>query len=149
MTHAIELRHNFEAAHRLPHLGGKCQNLHGHSWWVTVSIGSPALTGRGVICDFASVKQWLRRWVDDNLDHGAMLGEHDPLAGPLIDSGCKVFLFGRDTEIPWPTVEGVAQLIGQQAQTWLETFPDAPHYARVTRVHVTETAVNAAVWEAG
>jgi 6-pyruvoyl tetrahydropterin synthase/QueD family protein len=78
MTSTVTVRHNFETAHRLPRLGGKCTNLHGHSWWVEVTFeGTPSRDG--VIADFGALKHALRAWVDGHLDHGAMLGVGDPL----------------------------------------------------------------------
>ena len=41
--HAVKLLHNAETAHRLPHLGGKCTSLHGHSWQIQVTASFPAL----------------------------------------------------------------------------------------------------------
>jgi 6-pyruvoyltetrahydropterin/6-carboxytetrahydropterin synthase len=29
---SVTIRHSFEAGHRLAHIPGKCQSLHGHSW---------------------------------------------------------------------------------------------------------------------
>jgi 6-pyruvoyltetrahydropterin/6-carboxytetrahydropterin synthase len=144
---SISVRHNFEAAHRLPLLGGKCTNLHGHSWWATVTVSTPALDGYGTIVEFGGFKAHMRAWIDTNLDHGAMLGNQDPLAKILLEHGCKVFRFGYDWPgADWPTVEAVAEMIADRAAMWLP--PEPPDGTHIARVVVTETHVNAAEWEA-
>jgi 6-pyruvoyltetrahydropterin/6-carboxytetrahydropterin synthase len=140
--HVIVVRHNFETAHRLPHLGGKCQNLHGHSWWAEVDLVGP-MTDDGTVVEFSRVKAAIRGWIDGQLDHGAMLGRGDPLCHLLRDAGSKVFVFGEAKlaqDLVWPTVENVAVLITRAATLVLPSTPGL----RVTRVRVTETHVNAA-----
>lgn len=144
---SISVRHNFETAHRLPLLGNKCVNLHGHSWWTEVTVAAPELDPYGTVVEFGTFKAGLRTWIDTWLDHGAMLGRADPLAKLLIQHGCKVFVFGADYDgAAWPTVEAVAELIASKAPQWLP--PDLPHGAHVARVRVSETHVNAAEWNA-
>jgi len=160
VTASVTVRHNFETAHRLPFLGGKCQNLHGHSWWAEVSVfGEPDVDG--ILLDFATLKSRLRGWIDDRLDHGTMLGAADPLVYYLRDEDCKVFVF--DPEPPgsvcraaagptsmrdlwWPTVENVAELLNRVTRALLVGAPigagaDLGHlsvHVRVTETHVNE-----------
>lgn len=150
----VVVRHNFETGHRLPHLGGKCTNLHGHSWWVEVTLTGDRDLESGTVAEFGRLKTALRTWVDLNLDHGLMLGHTDPLATILVGHG-KVYVFGADrqcspgeefaTDLPWPTVENVAVLLGRVAADLL--VPAATR-GRVVRVRVQETHVNAAEWVA-
>lgn len=146
VLHTVTVRHNFETAHRLPHIGGKCRNIHGHSWNVEVSISGP-LTEQGIVLDFGTLKKHLRAWIDDRLDHGAMLGWQDPLVPAFEGDGTKTFIFHPSdpltTEMEWPTVENVALLIARVAHDLLAT-----HHlpGSVTRVVVSETAVNTAEW---
>jgi 6-pyruvoyltetrahydropterin/6-carboxytetrahydropterin synthase len=148
MTTSVTVRHNFETAHRLPELGGKCVNLHGHSWWVEVSVTSvqaEKMSGDGeLVCEFGALKAELRAWIDTRLDHATMLGTNDPLVGPLLEQGCKVFLFGGDlpaADLPWPTVEATATLLARVAANIAAELDPA---LVVTRVRVQETHVNAA-----
>ncbi|GAA0988361.1 MULTISPECIES: 6-pyruvoyl trahydropterin synthase family protein [Nocardiopsidaceae] len=154
--HGVTVRHNFETAHRLPHLGGKCTNLHGHSWWVEVSAVAPALDSSTVV-EFGAFKAELRSWIDTHLDHGAMLGVDDPLAKVLADHGSKLFRFGAPqplpaeefaANLPHPTVEAVAVLLGRVAMDVLVGLGHAPG-ARIEGVRVTETHVNSALWRGG
>lgn len=141
MPHTVSVRHNFETAHRLPHLSGKCENLHGHSWWVEVTVTAAQLAA-GTVVEFGAYKRELRRWIDQNLDHGTMLGPGDPLLPLLRAEGCKVYAV-QD----WPTVENVAGLLADVARLILDDLVRAPG-AYVSRVHLAETHVNAATWEA-
>jgi len=152
-SHAVTVRHNFETAHRLPHLGGKCVNLHGHSWWAEVTVTADRLSGAGTVVEFGSYKKVLRAWIDTRLDHGVMVGRADPLLPALLDDGTKLFVFGDDDEdyppfakdLDWPTVEDVAVLIGRVAGFLLGSMDAAPG-SRVSHVVVHETHVNTAEW---
>lgn len=145
--HTIEIRHNFESAHRLPHLEGKCQSIHGHSFWVTATLAAETLD-QGIAVEYADAKAYLRGWIDHHWDHGSILGERDPLVEPLMDAGCKVFAFPG-----WPTVEALAQYLGRDVlASFCRTINLDPDRGtrpviRVVRVHVQETHVNAASWE--
>ena len=140
MTSSVTVRHNFETAHRLRHIGGKCVNLHGHSWWVEVTVDAPDVDDRGTVVEFGPFKAGLRQWIDTHLDHGAMLHRGDPLAEVLAGHGCKVF----PTEKP-PTVENTAAMLAKVAEALLQAAVAAPG-ASVARVRVSETHVNAAEW---
>jgi len=140
MTHLVTVRHNFETAHRLPHLPGKCRSLHGHSWWAAVTVSGPELAG-GVLVEFGAFKRELRSWIDGHLDHGTMLGPEDPLRFALLAAECKIRV------VPgWPTVENVAGMIGGIAIDLLAGLTCAPG-TRVTEVRVQETHVNEAAWK--
>jgi 6-pyruvoyltetrahydropterin/6-carboxytetrahydropterin synthase len=155
-THTVAVRHSFETAHRLPHLGGKCANLHGHSWWTEVALAADRLSADGIVVEFGAYKKALREWLDTRLDHGVMLGFDDPLRDGLAKESCKVFAFGSGdgqssepavdaSDLDWPTVENVATLISRVATVLLGLTPHAPT-ARVCRVKVRETQVNSAEW---
>lgn len=145
MTTSITVRHNFETGHRLPHLPGKCQNLHGHSWWVEVTVATHVETD--LVVEYGTFKKALRGWIDSRLDHGLMLGADDPLA-TLLDPHGKVFVFGQHPAahgLPWPTVENVAKMLGRVAALLLNDLPRAQDTV-VARVRVHETHVNSATW---
>ncbi|MFJ7090384.1 6-pyruvoyl trahydropterin synthase family protein [Streptomyces mirabilis] len=142
MSHHVTVRHNFETAHRVPHLPGKCTNLHGHSWWAEITVTAPELSRGGLVVEFGAFKKLLRRWIDDYLDHGAMLGAQDALLPILRAHGSKVY------EVTgWPTVEATAELLAHVAGDILTDLVRAEG-AYVSRVHVTETHVNGATWTA-
>jgi 6-pyruvoyltetrahydropterin/6-carboxytetrahydropterin synthase len=152
--YGVRVRHNFETAHRLPHIGGKCASLHGHSWWVEVTVTANRLSADGMVVEFGAYKKSLREWIDHHLDHGMMIGAADPLRSVLVEHGTKLFVFGVAADGPpfakdleWPTVEGVAVLLGRVAEHLLITAA-APAGTRVSHVAVRETHVNTAEWTA-
>jgi len=64
----ITVLSHFSAAHRLRHLRGKCEELHGHNWKVEVSVVSNRLNKEGVVIDFTVLKQKVEK-VLKPLDH--------------------------------------------------------------------------------
>lgn len=160
----IILRHNMEIAHRLYDLKGKCEQIHGHSMWVELSIFGTINKGGILVNDqetefeFGAVKRAFREHLDSTYDHRLLLNKVDPWAGPImwLDQGQikalpegamgiapeqqveQVFLPGLSTTDGDPTTENLAQWISLWASHEFEA---------VTRVRVQETAVNAA--EAG
>lgn len=146
--HSISIRHNFEAAHRLPHLEGKCQSIHGHSFWAEVTIGTDVrLPESGIVVEYGDVKAFVRQWIDDRWDHATILGELDHLLNLLTAHG-KVYRIGG-----WPTVETLAWHLGGVVNDWCRNRnrdPDnltrnLPHIL-CESVTIRETAVNAATW---
>src|SRR5690606_9455010 len=100
MTYSVTVSHTFEAGHRLRHIPGKCQSLHGHSWRVELTIASEGVKADGTIVMFGDLKRQLREFVDANLDHGMMLGQADPLLKALQRDGMtKTFVFGLEGEV--------------------------------------------------
>ena len=153
--HSVKLQHNSEAAHRLPHLAGKCTSLHGHSWQIQVTASFPALR-RSIGAEFGAFKAGLRGWVDTNLDHGTMLGAGDPLMPVLARfPESKLFVFGRGNsaageeklaaDLEWPTVENVAVLLHRVGERVLAAVEHAPG-GWVSLVEVQETGVNCAAY---
>jgi 6-pyruvoyl tetrahydropterin synthase/QueD family protein len=157
MTYIIEFQHNFETAHRLPFLGGKCENLHGHSWLVTFRIEGDK-DDNGIVAEYTTIKGALRNWIDDNLDHGCMLGKDDNLRDHMTENVDynlgKVYIFGEDpytTGLPWPTVENVATMLASMAQGRISDL-NYSNDVLVVEVRVQEQAYaakNAVVYKCG
>jgi len=64
----ITVTSHFAGAHRLRHLHGKCENLHGHNWKVEASVVSKRLNKEGVAIDFKVLKKKVEE-VLSQLDH--------------------------------------------------------------------------------
>ena len=72
MKTSITKQFKFEAAHSLPHHDGKCQNLHGHSYVLEVTVTGPlATTGSstGMIMDFNDFSTLVQQEIIDQWDH--------------------------------------------------------------------------------
>jgi 6-pyruvoyltetrahydropterin/6-carboxytetrahydropterin synthase len=71
----VAKRFRWEAAHRLPWHDGPCDNLHGHSYRMTVELdGAP--DERGMLIDFQDLKRALKPLVDA-WDHSILVAETD------------------------------------------------------------------------
>lgn len=131
METTVQVRHNIEVAHRLSQLPGKCENIHGHSMWVTLSIrpSKEVFIGEhtGIFLEFGSLKARFREYLDSYFDHHLLLYEEDE----LIDLGLPgVVPVSGD-----PTTENIAAWVYSWAQ---DTYGALYSY----RVEVQETSVN-------
>jgi 6-pyruvoyltetrahydropterin/6-carboxytetrahydropterin synthase len=140
----ITVRHNMEVAHRLHLLEGKCENIHGHSMWVELTLHE-AVDDNGILggMDFGTVKSFFRRHLDTTYDHHLLLNKDDPFAQPLVWAGQSELergaLPGLVTFEGDPTTENLARWIGE----WAEKEYGIARGA----VTVHETSVNAASYE--
>ncbi len=69
---------DFEIAHALWNYDGPCQNLHGHSYKLFVTIiGTPIEDENdpknGMVIDFGDLKQIVKQQIVDDLDHAVIL----------------------------------------------------------------------------
>lgn len=142
----IELRHNFETAHRLSTADSpkKCQSIHGHSWWVTVALEGKKLDADGILVEFGTFKKALRAWLDGEVDHALLLQQGDPVAAALR----AVVPDMRIVELPSnPTTEVIAAWIFRRCEHILHDQLGVPRdHAVIAGVHVQETKVNAAAF---
>lgn len=89
--YTIFVKDKFSSAHNLRNYGGKCENLHGHSWVVELLLEYNTLNQIGISKDFKDVKEALRQQVD-LLDH-KYLNEIDPFdkINPSAENIAKYF----------------------------------------------------------
>ncbi|MFA4859091.1 MAG: 6-carboxytetrahydropterin synthase QueD [Candidatus Margulisiibacteriota bacterium] len=59
---------SFDAAHALRKYKGQCENLHGHTWKVQISLKGKKLNHLGLMVDFREIKAKLSAVVEQ-LDH--------------------------------------------------------------------------------
>ena len=81
----------FYAAHRNEEIGGKCANIHGHRYGLSVTVVGQRNGSVTVL--FEQVEQWVQREIIDLADHAILLNREDPAADALLSSGAcgKVF----------------------------------------------------------
>lgn len=146
---SISVRHNFEAAHRLYRTPGKCQQIHGHSFWAELTLhGEVDINGLVASVDFGDLKKAYRFFLDSTFDHHILLNKEDPWAQP-IHAGCNCYPDAEACEtLPGlqpleedPTTENLAKMIGEHM---LEQAADLGIV--FIQVHLQETSVNAASW---
>ena len=85
----------FEMAHALDFHNGKCKNIHGHSYTLSLClIGIPEVaqtSSIGMVLDFSDLKKIVKKYIINDVDHALMLHENSPyLTNTLSESGQKL-----------------------------------------------------------
>lgn len=96
----ITKKFSFETGHALYGYDGKCKNVHGHSYKLSVTvIGSPIENRNdvkfGMVIDFTDLKKIVKEEIVDQFDHATVFNETTPhveLANELINRGHHVIL---------------------------------------------------------
>ncbi|MFK7049860.1 MULTISPECIES: 6-carboxytetrahydropterin synthase [Flavobacterium] len=96
----ITKQFNFETGHALYGYDGKCKNVHGHSYKLSVTvIGSPITDKEnvkyGMVIDFSDLKKIVKEEIVDIFDHATVFNETTPhieLANELKQRGHHVIL---------------------------------------------------------
>lgn len=100
---------NFSAAHFIPSEdAGQCQEMHGHTYFVNVTIGGNELDATGFLIDFKKIKKAIHK----KYDH-SVLNNHP------------------EFENKFPTTEGLAQQIWQSVQNLLAATANRPDCLQV------------------
>lgn len=102
VTKAID----FCYGHRLLNNSGKCGHLHGHNGRVEIDIATESLNAQGIAYDFNEIKQAIKNWIDQKLDHKMILNERDPFVPLFQETKEPLFLMKEN-----PTAENIAKLI--------------------------------------
>lgn len=87
----------FEMAHALQGYEGKCANIHGHSYQLSVTvIGIPEnnehSSEQGMVIDFSELKKIVQEEVVEKFDHVLVLKENHPFGQTPGSSGKRMIL---------------------------------------------------------
>ncbi|MCI0439510.1 MAG: 6-carboxytetrahydropterin synthase [Chloroflexi bacterium] len=96
--------------HRLLDYAGKCRRLHGHNGLLEVDVVADALDSLGMVVDFTRIKDVVKGWVDEHLDHRMILCRRDPLVPILQELDEPPYLLDDN-----PTAENIAKHIFEKA----------------------------------
>ncbi|HAX16289.1 MULTISPECIES: 6-pyruvoyl trahydropterin synthase family protein [Leeuwenhoekiella] len=96
----ITKQFSFETGHALYGYDGKCRNVHGHSYKLSVTvIGTPISDNNnvkfGMVIDFGDLKKIVKSEIVDVFDHATVFNKNTPhveLAKELSDRGHNVLL---------------------------------------------------------
>ena len=91
---------HFETGHALYGYDGKCRNVHGHSYHLSVTImgtpiSEPGHVKLGMVMDFGDLKKIVNEEVVDLFDHATVFNKNSPhieLARTLESQGHRVIL---------------------------------------------------------
>ena len=130
---SIERTYEFSSAHFLPNHEGKCKEMHGHNYILTVEVsGSMQTKGpeKGMIIDFERLDQAVK-YLIDILDHKIINDTHwyltNSAVGKVVDS---------------PTAEALCLAFAANIQDRLKGG------AKVKRVSLWETSRSRSIYEA-
>jgi len=96
----ITKQFNFETGHALYGYDGKCRNVHGHSYKLSVTVIGTPITDitqvkLGMVIDFGDLKKIVKEEIVNTFDHATVFNKNTPhveLAKELTDRGHKVIL---------------------------------------------------------
>lgn len=141
----ITKQFSFETGHALYGYDGKCKNVHGHSYKLSVTvIGSP-ITDRsnvkfGMVIDFSDLKKIVKEEIVDQFDHATVFNETTPhieLANELKTRGHHVILVNYQ-----PTSEN---MVVDFAKRIMDRLPDV---VKLHSLKLQETDTSFAEWYA-
>jgi 6-pyruvoyltetrahydropterin/6-carboxytetrahydropterin synthase len=99
-TIRITKQFNFETGHALYGYDGKCRNVHGHSYKLSVTVIGTPITDTthvklGMVIDFGDLKKIVKEEIVNKFDHATVFNKNTPhveLAKELTDRGHNVIL---------------------------------------------------------
>ena len=99
-TIRITKQFNFETGHALYGYNGKCKNIHGHSYKLSVTVSGKPIEDNtnvkfGMVIDFGDLKKIVNEEIVDVFDHATVFNKNTPhieLANELIKRDHHVIL---------------------------------------------------------
>lgn len=141
----ITKQFTFEAGHALFGYDGKCRNVHGHSYKLSVTvIGSP-ITEKdhvklGMVIDFGDLKSIVKEEIIDKFDHATIFNKNTPhieLAKDLEQRGHNIILADYQ-----PTSESMVLDFASKIRSRL------PNNIKLHSLKLQETETSFAEWYA-
>ena len=141
----ITKQFSFETGHALYGYDGKCKNVHGHSYKLSVTvIGEPISDNSnvkfGMVIDFSDLKKIVKEEIVDQFDHATVFNKNTPhieLAKELSNRGHHVILVDYQ-----PTSENMVIDFAQKIKNRL------PAEIKLHSLKLQETDTSFAEWYA-
>lgn len=116
---------DFETGHALYGYDGKCKNIHGHSYKLSVTvIGTPIVDAKNVKCgmviDFKDLKALVKDEIVNPFDHATVFNKHTPhieLAHELQKRAHKVILVDYQPTTEMMLIDFAAKLSAKLPKT--------------------------------
>lgn len=142
----ITKQFSFETGHALYGYDGKCRNVHGHSYKLSVTvIGTPITDSSnvkyGMVIDFSDLKKIVKSEIVDVFDHATVFNRNTPhidLAKELENRGHNVILVDYQ-----PTSENMVIDFAEKIKSLL------PEQIELYSLKLQETETSFAEWFAG
>ena len=140
--YVVQTQIKIECAHRLYNVdtySSECRdNIHGHSYKITIKVGQDKLNDAGMVVDFKLLKKITKESIEDKYDHACVLRKIDPLADHISRECKKVILVDEN-----PTAEWMSQEFYRTIQT---SLCEEGIEMKVISVSVQETENNIATY---
>ncbi|NHN26544.1 6-carboxytetrahydropterin synthase [Flavobacterium jejuense] len=141
----ITKQFSFETGHALYGYDGKCKNVHGHSYKLSVTVIGTPITDTsnvkyGMVIDFTDLKKIVKEEIVDIFDHATVFNKNTPhieLAKELSDRGHHVILVEYQ-----PTSENMVIDFAKKIKDRL------PNYIKLHSLKLQETDTSFAEWYA-
>ena len=93
-TIRITKQFSFETGHALYGYDGKCKNVHGHSYKLSVTVIGEPITDNsnvkfGMVIDFSDLKKIVKEEIVDLFDHATVFNQNTPHFSPLLPYLCN------------------------------------------------------------
>ncbi len=139
----ITKQFSFETGHALYGYDGKCKNVHGHSYKLSVTVIGTPIADRnnvkfGMVIDFSDLKKIVKEEIVDQFDHATVFNETTPhieLANELKNRGHHVILVNYQ-----PTSENMVIDFAEKIQKRL------PETIALFSLKLQETETSFAEW---
>jgi|MudIll2142460700_1097286.scaffolds.fasta_scaffold00083_9 6-pyruvoyl-tetrahydropterin synthase len=105
---AVTIATDVSIVHRLHRARGRSHFLHGHTWTITVEVGTYDLSEAGTVVEFAPIKAKVREWLVQHVDRHVLLAATDPAVPRLAEFCCGGAPLCIDGE---PTAELLAKYL--------------------------------------
>lgn len=136
---------SFDSMHRVMNEKFKCHNIHGHTYLYELTFEFDNVDSIGYAIDFKEIKRVCMQWIDDTLDHGAILNPQDHYMEDVCKTlGSKTWLMslaGMDTYTGLrycnPSVENIAKEIYLAMHLLMSRLYG--HKIRIKNVRIRET----------
>lgn len=144
-TIRITKQFNFETGHALYGYDGKCKNVHGHSYKLSVTvIGNPISDSTqvkyGMVIDFTDLKKIVKEEIVDVFDHATVFNKNTPhieLAKELQDRDHHVILVDYQPTSEMMVIDFAKKIKGR-----------LPQNIQLFSVRLQETETSFAEWYA-
>lgn len=141
----ITKQFSFETGHALYGYDGKCRNVHGHSYKLSVTVIGTPITDTshvklGMVIDFGDLKKIVKEDIEDVFDHATVFNKNTPhieLAKELQERGHNVILVDYQ-----PTSENMVIDFAKKIQSKL------PENIALHSLKLQETETSYAEWYA-
>ena len=128
-------------AHRQHLHDGHCAFIHGHNWSITVTFGCNETDPNGFVVDFGRLK-FLKRWIEENLDHACVFSDEDPMMDALTKIGGNAVW--KPYVVKNCSCEGMAQHLFEVFNPMVQDASNGRAY--VTSIEVVEDSKNSAMF---